>query len=285
MNKLLTLASVALLATPLFAQEDLNKNPGEGVRGPEFTNPEVKTEPSKFTFEGEVNYVTSYFSRGYNYGKDHLFIQPTATLSYEAMKNDPFTLTPYFNVWANITDDQYAHLDYFDELDLTAGLTLEFGRFTVGANYIYYVSPADNFDDLHEIGMSLSFDDSDVNHLPIALNPYVSVFSEVIDRGGPEGAAAELGINPEFTIEKTPLTLSFPMRLGVNVNDFYFDANGGNDPFGYISGGIGAVYNLNDNWYVTGGAHYLNLLAGSTRASNGGDVHQVIGKVGVGFSY
>lgn len=281
--KTLTLAAVLSLAATAYSQEapDVARNsPGDGpVDAPQ------ARESSRLAIEGDVTWVTAYFSDGYNLGDEGLFLQPQVTVAYEAVSNDQFTITPWANAWANITDQKYDGGRYFDELDLAVGVDVSTGRWTFGLEYIYYVSPTDTFDDVHEFGVSVAFDDSELTPLPFALNPYVSFHIEAEDKGGPESSFIELGIEPEFEISQCPVTISVPIATVINVNEYYYASDGDETTFGVISAGLTATYQINDNWWVAGGVDYIYLLANSTIAANDDDRDEWIGRLAVGFSY
>jgi hypothetical protein len=272
------LAALLLATTVSFAQDDPAPDAPEAEAG--------------LSYEGELDWVTAYFFDGYNAGDEGLFLQPSFTVSGEAYANDDWTITPWGNAWANVTDQKYDRMDYWDELDLGVGSDFATSRWTFGAQAIYYTSPADTFDDIVELGASASFDDSEVNKLPFALNPKATFFVEAMDNGGPEGSYLEMGIEPTFAIGQVHgLEIAVPLITALNINDYYFDIDssgnedGGQIQFGYVAASVNATYKVNENWYVTGGVQYLIMLADSTEDANDGDDDAWVGMLGVGFSY
>ncbi len=272
----------AAMSTLALAQEPaaVGNVPGEGPVGPQ-----GDTTPSAITIDGELLWTTAYMSDGYVFRDEGLTLQPQITVAKEMVINDDLTLVPWFNVWANVTDEKYNGGDYFDELDLSAGVDFVKGPFTFGLQYLYYVSPVDSFDDLHEIGAGVKFDDSDMHDMPFAFNPYATLYTEVIDKAGPEGTYIELGIEPSYTFKDVPVTITVPVTTAININDFYFDSDGSNALIGYVSVGCFGQYDINDNFYVSAGVEYYLLTADSTDQSNDGDCNKFVASVAVGFSY
>ena len=82
-----------------------------------------------------------------------------------------------------------------------------------------------------------------------------------------------------------------PLALGLSVDDYYLDSEGDNELFGYGSVGLMASLPLKlpakyGSWSVTGGVQYIQLFADSAEAANdGGTDYEVLGKVGLSFTY
>ena len=186
----------------------------------------------------------------------------------------------------DVTDREYEDVNYFDELDVTAGVAVTYGRFTFDTQYIYYTSPANNFDDIYEFGETVSFDDAGLTPCPIGLNPYVSVYLETRDDNGPLQQYAEVGLKPKWTPAKdVPLTLQFPMALGLGINDKYFDSDGEDVLLGFYSLGVVATYNLSEHWYIGPGFKWIHTLADSAKESHHGDPDGFVVSATIGCSY
>lgn len=243
-------------------------------------------ESSPLTLDASVKYVTAYFSRGYNYGDSGLILQPEATVAYTYEASEDLTITPWFNVWNSITDQHYADGDYWDEVDLTPGVDFTMGRFTLSLQYIYYNSPVNNWGDVEEVGAVLSFDDSELTECPIAFNPYVGYYREINNEDIDNRQYAEVGIKPKWSPEEdSPLTLTFPIALGMNIDGWYADEDGDQTLLGYGSAGAVATYYLTDNVYLTAGLKYIYLIADNVRDINDGDQNVFVGSLGVGVSF
>lgn len=283
MGTQLTLIAALLLSCGMaVAQQEedpTQKDPGSG----EATS-QVEEEKPPLTIEGELTWVSAYFDDGYNLGDDGLFLQPSVTVAYEIFTSDQLTMTPYLNLWANVTDEKYDRTDYFDELDVALGSDVTYEQFAIGLQYIYYTSPGDTFDDIHEIGASLGFDDS-VFELPVTLNPYVGVYYQLINKNATNGSFIELGLEPSYEIERVPLTISLPMATAFNLHNYYYNEDGGHARWGYSSIAIAGKVDVGENWFVAASAEYLSLIAFSTRESNDGNSNEWVYKATVGFSY
>lgn len=74
-----------------------------------------------------------------------------------------------------------------------------------------------------------------------ALNPHVMYLKETdneSDFGDGAGHYFEFGIAPSRAIADGVITLSAPIRVGNSIDDYYQNAQGDDDFFGYIQGGI-----------------------------------------------
>jgi hypothetical protein len=268
MRKFLIIVAALFLGATAFAQTPAPKDTGEG---------------KAFTVDGEVNFLSAYFYRGVKTQDEGLIVQPDITLSFRTYKSNALEITPYVELWGNVTDQNG---DKWDELDVYGGVHFQIERFTFTTQYSYQTSPADAFKDIHEVSFVLEFNDADVNRLPFALNPHIGFYQEIDNPNKrSENTYLEFGIAPEFKVEKLPVTLTLPVTLGTSLNHYYESGNGNNSFFGYASVGLDARYDINDHWYIHGGVEYLQLLANNARAANGGDSNEVIGMVGVGFSF
>jgi hypothetical protein len=180
--------------------------------------------------------------------------------------------------------------------DFYAGLSLGLvGHWQAGVVYAQYMSPNDRFSTIKELALSLGFDDSEWMG-DLALSPYVTLAIEVAGNaaGIDEGVYVELGIEPGvepgLPLEDLPLSLTFPVTLGLSLSDYYQDALGANDAFGYFDLGIlGSVPLLRvsesyGSWEVSGGVHLL-FLGDTLEALNAGDQFQAIGSFGLSIGY
>jgi hypothetical protein len=232
-----------------------------------------------FAVEGAITFPSSYVFRGYVLLEDHFIVQPEVTVSYGTHIGD-ITITPYFTAWANLTDASApGDPEWFNELDLYLGADIELPeKFTLGIVYDYYNSPANFFDDIHELGLTLGHED--------VFNPSVGIYREIKNSGADENTYIELGITPGFDVPQIQkLHLDFPLVLGLSPDEYYTKSNGDGCFFGYASIGVKGTYSLSDNWSLFASVDYVQMLADSTEASNKGDEYQVVGKAGVKFSY
>ncbi len=255
------LASVALaaaLAAPGFAYAD-------------------EAEAGDLKLSIGADFVSSYVFRGYEQQDSGYIVQPFAQVAVVAYSSDQLTITPYIGNWASIHERGEPGDGHFYEDDIYAGIDFEFNYFTLGLIYTWYTSPDDAFEDIKEIGIKLSYDDSREAEglgLPFQLNPYIGWYFETSDKGGPQDQYVEIGISPSFEIANTPLTVSFPIALGLSPDGFYLDSSGSNEPVGYASFGAFVTYSIPvsyGDWSIYGGVRYYLLNADSVQTAAGED--------------
>jgi hypothetical protein len=175
------------------------------------------------------------------------------------------------------------------EFDALAGIEFGIGPLTAGVGYIYFHSPANAFDDIHELELKLNLDDS--KYLPIALNPFFQVNFELRDNGGTEDTYAATGIEPSFegNFRKVPVTVSLPLTFGLSFDDYYTDKKGQNEFLGYIS--VAGVASVPlpirwGEWTLSAKVEYLYLDSFSVRAANRNNKsNQVIGTLGIAVAF
>ncbi len=272
----------AALSAVAFAQEPnpINNPPGQGPVGPD-----TPITPA-LSISGELLWTTAYVTDGYVVSDEGLILHPQATIGYEQKISDDLTIAPWFNVWTNITDvTDYPGGRYFDELDLSIGADFITGPFTIGIQYLYFVSPVNSFDDVQKAGLGIQYDDSETTALPVALNPYVTLYSELADANGPEGTYVEIGVQPSYSLKDLPVTISAQIATALNINDYYFDSDGSNTLIGYLRAGLFCQYDFTKNFYISGGVDYYQMISDSTEDSNDGDSNKFVGTVAVGFNF
>ncbi len=237
----------------------------------------AEAAPSKLSIDGELDYTSAYFFRGTR-NTDGPNLSASLNLGYVAYETDSLTLKPFVNVWGLATDESYSRMDHFYELDATVGVEATVGSLTLAVEYLYYSSPGDAFDDVHELGLTLSLDNKGF------LNPSLGVYREVKgDRVGGDGTYLEVGIAPSFDVGNVSMTV--PVKVGMSLDNYFTKSDGSSDFLGYGSVGVVAIYPLNDNWHLSAGVEYLRLFSDDTKAANNGDRDQFIGTLGVGFAY
>jgi hypothetical protein len=120
-----------------------------------------------------------------------------------------------------------------------------------------------------------------------AVKPYVLVARELsgqADGGTEEGTYLELGIAPGYTASR--ISLAMPVKVGLSLGDYY-ETLGGDERFGFFSLAAVATVPFTSapttlgTWNVHGGVEYLRL--GDRNQALG--ENQVVGSIGIGFSY
>jgi hypothetical protein len=158
------------------------------------------------------------------------------------------------------------------------------------------MSPNDFFPTTQELALGLGFNDSKLLG-PFALNPSLLLAFEVkgqADAGDHKGIYLQLGLAPSYTFNaesKYPLTLSIPLILGLSLDDYYEFGTGSDSTFGYFQGGVGLAVPLAflpasfGSWQIKTGVNVLHLNGNLRDVNKGRDSTEIIGTVGIAFTY
>jgi hypothetical protein len=213
-----------------------------------------------------------------------------------------------FGVWNSLhtgssgsKDGGYLHY----EEDFYGTLTLGFGgSIALGTTYTAYTSPNGRFDTVNE----LSFKVAQTSRIA----PYGIIAFEMgegtADAGKTDderygaGTYLELGVGPAFPLGMSSATVTFPIKLGMSLSDYYeyptltdpdtledhVDA-GEDKKFGFFD--IGALVTMPlpvpsrfGSWNVHGGVDFL-MLGDTTEALNNNESTKFTGLFGIGVSY
>ena len=291
---LAALGLLTCLATPAAAQ-DADPNPGA------------------ITVSGAMDFTNAYMFRGIPQDESGVIMWPYFDLGLAAFSGDGGlkSVSINFGTWNSLhTGD--AGLDSFAEKlwyesDFYATIGFGFGGGTsVGATYTAYTSPNGLFSTVKEIAFKFSVDDS--AYLGMAsLKPYALFAFEMdteaataftgalgqADGGLNAGKYLELGIAPGVAFPKA--SISIPVKVGLSLGDYYETVTINPDDtvssedsrFGFFSvAGVVTVPFTSmptkfGTWNVHGGVEYQRL--GDRNQALG--ENQVIGTVGIGFSY
>lgn len=260
-------------------------------------------EPNKgrISLSAGVDFTTAYFFRGILQEDGGFIAQPymNTTITVYEGSGGLNSVGGTLGIWNSFQENSPGEPEDpagWYEADLYGGLTFAlFDRWEAGVTYTAYVSPNDSFDTVQEISFSLSFDDSELLG-PFALSPSILVaieLDEQADGGRDEGVYLQLGIEPGFTLiesETYPVSLAFPITVGLSLDDYYEFATGDDDTFGYFDGGIVARMPLGfiptdyGSWEVSAGIHFL-LLGDNLEATNDGDEFHALGIFGISMTY
>ncbi len=252
-------------------------------------------EKSSWSFDAGSDFTTAYFFRGFRQQDEGFISQPYGNVYYQL--NDSVKL--WAGVWGSFHDQKQPgaiRSKHFYEFDASAGVEVATGPLTTGVTFIYFNSPSNAFDDIHEIEVKFSLDDSKFSKsigLPFALNPSFAINMETRDNGGTEDVYAQAGIEPSFEgkIGQVPVTVSFPVTFGLSFDDYYTSRTLDNDFLGYISAGMSAStpipMPLPGEWTLSASVQYLYLDSFSVRTvnRNNGDSSEVIGTLGIAVAF
>ena len=276
-------AAVACLAAPAWAQDaPADPNPGN------------------LTFTGSMDFLNTYMFRGIRQDDTKVIMWPALDLGLAAYSGDGGLKSVGVNVgsWNSLHTGAAGAKGPSGKLwyegDFYASLGLGFGGgVSLGTTYTAYTSPNNMFSTVKEIAFKLAVDDSAFLGKG-ALKPYGLVAYELdtapglgqADAGQNAGTYLELGVAPGWAADAASLT--FPVKVGLSLNDYY-ELNGVDNKFGYMSVGgmvtvpLGSTTNFGA-WNIHGGVEF-QALGDTTKAINGGDAQKVIGSIGVGLSY
>jgi hypothetical protein len=254
-----------------------------------------------FSFEFSLDYLTAYFWRGMVQEDSGLIIQPEATISLELVEDEDWSVSGFFSVWNTIHGQQTGAaggrgvIDYWYEADLSAGVILARGPLSLTTSYTIMTSPNDAFESIPELAFTLEFDDSELLG-KWALNPFATL---AIENGANAGEGAdsetgtylELGIAPGFELQagRIPVTIAFPITVGLSLEDYYQNEEGEDDTFGFLEVGINASIPLpfksgTGEWQLNAGVSAL-FLGDHTAEFNDGDDTELVARIGVSVQF
>ena len=245
---------------------------------------------------GGLDLPTQYLFRGYNRAGSGWIVQPHATLAWTAFRNDDFSLTPHGGFWLSWGEEQGDEgPHHFQEFDLDGGVAVGLGDFTMDFQYVYYQSPANLFEDSHEVGVDVTYDDSRSGWgggLFTGLHPSFALFYQARDDGDDDyNTYVGLGLEPtlkDMQVSRLPVSVSFPLTVGGSYDGYYKDDDGHNANVGFYSVGVKAGVPLgaggyNVRWALEAELDYVRLLADSAQNANEGDPDDFVFRVGLKF--
>jgi hypothetical protein len=265
------------------------------------------TDPNtgSITLTGGYDFLNAYYFRGIpqDEGTFGSVMWPYADLGIALVSGDGVLKSLGVNVgtWNSLhtgavgLDGPFEKLWY--ESDFYATLGVGFGGGTTfGVTYTAYNSPNGMFSTVKEVAFKFAVDDS--GYLKgWAVKPYVLVAREFgrdevdvvsgagqADAGSALGTYMELGLAPGFSM--LGIAVAVPLKVGLSL-DNYYEGVDGDERFGFFSlAGIATVPLTKEptrfgTWNVHGGVEYLRL--GDRNQAFG--ENQVIGSIGIGFSY
>jgi hypothetical protein len=263
---------------------------------------EDKVNTGRISLNVGVDWVSEYFFRGIAQQVGGVNFQPYGSVAFKLVEDagplTALTATPgMWNNWhagdGNLVSPVEPEFWYEADLYFTLAATL-FEHVTVGLTYTAYTSPNDSFGTVQELALSLSLNDSKWLGA-FALNPSLLVAGELsgqADAGSARGVYLQLGINPSYTLAPEsayPLTISFPVILGLSGGNYYEFATGDNPTFGYVQFGPAFAVPLSfipksfGTWALKAAVELLVL--GDTLKAIDGDEFKPIGRIGFSMAY
>ena len=251
---------------------------------------------------GGVDFVTAYWFRGIAQENEGLIVQPSLEASFDI--SEPLSL--YVGVWNSLHEND---MSTWFEADWYAGVSADLGEgFNLDVSYINLYGPSAGDIFAEEFDITLSYDDSGMwGEGEFALSPYITyVFetdggSDGLYEAGDLGQYAEVGIAPSFALTDKntdyPITLAVPVTVGLNVGDYYENAEGVDSTLGFVDVGLVASTPLAfmpseyGEWTLSAGVHGIYLGDGAQQISStdfnvtGDDEFHVWGSLGISFEY
>ena len=256
--------------------------------------------PHVLTATGGFEVVNQYLFRGIRQNSTEIAMWPSADLAITPYSGEGPVRRVAFDLgfWDSLhTGDTgrtgpMAQLWY--ESRVSTAVRFGFGRgLTVATGYTAYTSPNNMFTTVKEAALRVAVDDR-AAWGAAAVQPYMLLAFEVgakpgegqADGGQHAGKYIELGVTPGYAVSRARVTV--PVRLGLSAGDYY-ELAGKDHVFGFLSVGGVVTVPLGRRtgagaWTVHGGVEYTTF-GDTPTAFNGGDESQVVGSVGVRFSY
>ena len=236
-----------------------------------------------------IDVVSLYIAHGVVFENQGAILQPYGTLSFKLQEGEGALNGVSLDLgWWNTFHSRHTDASAgsttpaWFETDFSIGMTFTLLKnFTLSPTYTWYLSPNDAFVTDQTLSFKLSYDDTDLLGA-LALHPWVNVWWEVenkIGTGVDEGFLYEFGIAPSRAFGDLVVTL--PISVGLGSNDFFGNAAGGNETYGYFTAGVNLSYALKcipecyGEWSLHAGYSYFNLGNGAKdfgTAAVGGDI-------------
>ncbi len=283
-KRLVSAMALAALAVPSFAfgaEEPVDPNTGA------------------LTFGLDTAITTAYFFRGANQEDGGLIIQPDLSVSFAAVDTDDVDVSLKVGTWNSFHSQQTFSTNVWFESDLYAIATVTLSNgFSFNVGYTAYFYPGGAFSTIQELGLSAVYDytsllGDSVKGLGGTIE--LGVYHELDDGNGSEDTYGEIKVTPSYALDVDLGSMGkpvfkFPIKLGLSLNDYYFESDGGNSFFGYVS--VGALGELPlsmpakyGTWTLRAGVEYLHLFADSLDFANNDEDNQFIGTVGLNIAY
>ena len=244
--------------------------------------------------------VSTYVFRGIEQEDTGLIVQPYVevgtTLGDSGVDFTIGTWNSLHSEGTGATNPNTATNWYESDLYATLGTAIN-DQIYVSGTFTGYYYPNGSATDIEELSFALEYDDSEVLG-DWSVAPYVLIAFETRDKGGTEDIYLELGGElgaPFIESEDLPIDLSFPFAIGLSIDDYYTDAGGSDETFGFLMIGVAASMPLDfipadyGTWTATAGLDlfFLNddVAVGTGGLNDNGDDFNIVGKVGVGLEY
>jgi len=204
----------------------------------------------KVSFSFGNDFTTAYFFRGILQERRGFITQPYGEINFNlyADEEGPLTgITLLGGMWNSIHTERTLSdgdgPDNWYEADLYGGLKFTLlGKLDLKGVYIAYTYPNGAFPTVQELDFTVALNDSEWLD-KFAFYPSVTWAAELDNTalGDNSGYYIEVNARPSFTIiesESYPVTLAFPLQLGLSAGDYYEVGLDTDETFGFFKGGF-----------------------------------------------
>ena len=236
-----------------------------------------------------IDFSTSYYFRGIVQETSGFIAQPYLEAGLSLYEGDNGSVSLTAGTWNSLHSADDAGFDgapgIYYENDFYAGLGFGFaGGWGADVTYTAYMSPRGSWGTVKELAVGLSHDD--------VIAPYITLAFEIDGSaaGDNEGTYLELGIEPSLPLEDAPVSVSFPVAIGLSPSDYY-DPGGVNEAFGFFN--VGAMLGVPlsgvpaewGSWEFTAGIQLLFFGDGLKAINGSDDGVEPIGIFGISLGY
>jgi hypothetical protein len=289
-----------LWAAPSTAQSNITTTPPQAPGSSTAATQPADPNSGAFTLTGNVDFLNQYMFRGIRQNSTGLVTWPTADLAVAAYNGNGGLKSVGINLgtWNSLhtgdtgVEGPSGKLWYESDFYTTVTLGLS-GGIALATTYTAYTSPNSGFSNVKEVMVKLTWDDSP-HFGKCAVKPYAIIAREFdtasgvgqADNGAHAGTYLEIGFAPGYAGAKA--SIAVPVKVGLSLSNYY-ELSGIDHTFGFFSiAGIvtvplGSMTNFGA-WNIHGGGEFQKL-GDTTTSFNGGKSTQVIGSLGIGFTY
>jgi len=221
---------------------------GAACLAPRARAAEAEDEEARLAFDLAVRGLTAYYAQGFLQERDGLVLQPEAEATFTVLRSGCLSagllggLFGSLHEHATFIEDPDDLLDHFYDFTWWAGISCDVGKLSLATWFERSTSPSGAYDPYESWQLEVAFDDS--GWAPdLSLQPWAALYVEItnsLDDLDP-GVNLAFGIEPTRTFSGTrlgDLTLRFPITASLSLHDFYQDANGRDDVFGWFGFGV-----------------------------------------------
>jgi hypothetical protein len=243
--------------------------------------------------------TNAYFYRGILQEREGIIFQPAVEVTYNFFSADDGALrdvTGSVGGWWSFQSERTGATQdpqWLYEGDYYAGLSFGFdGGISAGATYTFLTSPNDAFSTTQELNLQLAWDDSEAFGA-WSMQPWANLTIETNRTafGPDEGVGLQLGVEPTlYTTEDESFTLTAPAEIGLALHDYYENAGGGENTFGFANVGLAAAIPLTfmpegyGDWSLGLSAKYY-FFSSTLEAANRGRSTYPVGMMSLGVSF